>query len=49
MEILEKIATLAALPAESGSAILITNGQHKNSPFSGKKTHTFGRYGGFWR
>lgn len=37
MAVLEKIAVSADFPAETRSAILITNGQHKNSLFSGIK------------
>jgi len=47
MAILEKIAVSAGKRAETISPILITNGQHQNSPFLGCKTHTFGRSGGF--
>jgi len=48
MAILEEVAVSAGKPAETGSADLITNGQHRNSPFLGRKTCTFGRSGGFW-
>jgi len=47
MTILEEIAVSAGKQAETGSAILITNGQHKNSPFVGNKTRAFGRSDGF--
>jgi len=49
MAILEEIAVSAGLPAEIRSAILITNEQHQNSPFMGRKNRAFGRSGGFWR
>jgi len=49
MEILEEIAVSARLLAETKTEILITNGQHQKSPFSGYKTRAFGRSGGFWR
>lgn len=47
MAILEEIAVSAGKPAETGSAILITNGQHQNSPLADGKTRTFGRSVGF--
>jgi len=37
MAILEEIAVSVGKPAETKAAILITNGQHQNSPFSGGK------------
>jgi hypothetical protein len=37
MAILEEIAFSAGKPAETKTAILITNRQHQNSPFSGQK------------
>jgi len=49
MAILEEIAVSAGLPAETNPAILITNRQHENRPFSGQKPRAFGRSGGFWR
>ncbi|HDU8497202.1 TPA: hypothetical protein RG419_003903 [Morganella morganii] len=48
MAILEEIAVSASKQAKTNPTILITNGQHKNSPFSGQKTRDFGRSGGFW-
>ncbi|MGR9740251.1 hypothetical protein ACUOG5_22700 [Escherichia coli] len=48
MAVLEEIAVSAGKPAETGTSILITNEQHQNSPFSGVKTCTFGRFAGFW-
>jgi len=47
MEILEEIAVSASKQAETKTALLITNRQHQNSPFWGRKTRTFGRSGGF--
>jgi len=47
MAILEEIAISAGKQAETRSVILITNGQRQNSPFSGHKTRTFERFGGF--
>jgi len=47
MAILEEIAVSAGKPTETGSALLITSGQHQNSPFVAGKTHAFGRSGGF--
>jgi len=49
MAILEKIAVSAGKRAETKTAILITNRQHKNALFSGCKTRAFGRSGGLWR
>jgi len=49
MAILEEIAVSACKQAETGSVILITNGQHQNSSFLAGKTRTFGRSGGFWQ
>jgi len=48
MAILEEVAVSACLLAETSPALLITNRQHKNSPFLVNKTRTFGRSGGFW-
>ncbi|HBE9082993.1 TPA: hypothetical protein KNG80_005680 [Serratia fonticola] len=47
MAVLEKIAVSAVFPAETNPAISITNRQHKNMSFSGLKTRTFARSGGF--
>jgi hypothetical protein len=47
MAILEEIALFLVLPAETKTAIPITNRQHKNSLFSGQKTRVFGHSGGF--
>ncbi|HAF1997717.1 TPA: hypothetical protein G9E95_004945 [Salmonella enterica] len=47
MAILEEIAVSASKQVETNPAILITNRQHKSSPFSGYKTRVFGHSGGF--
>ncbi|MCS3610025.1 hypothetical protein [Erwinia rhapontici] len=47
MAILEEIEVSACLQAETGSAILITNRQHQNSPFLAGKTRTLDVPAGF--
>jgi hypothetical protein len=47
MAILEKIALWRGFPAKTNLAILITNRHPENRLFSGCKTRTFDRSGGF--